>query len=320
MAPAVTAVVAGALVGVLVLVGWMTQPWWSPVGRWLERWWPLPVAVALFCLAVLLLPRLSRAVQAEDAAAVGKPEQPEAVRALSLRAIVLGAMVLLGVGVVASVTLLHSFPAADATQKLDALRTAATFVAGTGGAAALLLAARRQRSTELTLAHQQQVAEITEHDAIERRVTELYTKAVEQLGSDKPVVRQGGLYALERVAQDNPAHRQTVINVLCAYLRAPYTPPPDQPAARRTGLPRSLRGTPATRVTAARRTRLTPPPQPPHLMTLPRNAKSGSPPNASSQPTYALYPTQTPATPPTRTTGTGTTPSTSLAPPSTTST
>jgi uncharacterized protein YjbI with pentapeptide repeats len=61
-------------------------------------------------------------------------------------------------------------------------------------------------------------------DATERRITELYTKAVEQLGSDKAPVRLGGMYALERLAQDNPAHRQTIVNVLCAYLRMPFPP------------------------------------------------------------------------------------------------
>src|SRR5262249_33582048 len=53
---------------------------------------------------------------------------------------------------------------------------------------------------------------------------ELYTKAVEQLGSDKAPVRLGGLYALERLAQDNSAHRQTIVNVICAYLRMPFSP------------------------------------------------------------------------------------------------
>ena len=62
-------------------------------------------------------------------------------------------------------------------------------------------------------------------------VTELYTKAVEQLGSDKAPVRLGGLYALERLAQDNPAQHQTIVNVICAYLRMPFsaTPPASKP-------------------------------------------------------------------------------------------
>lgn len=53
-----------------------------------------------------------------------------------------------------------------------------------------------------------------------------FTKAVEQLGSADAAVRLGGLYALERVAQNNSAQRQTIVNVLCAYLRMPYIPPP----------------------------------------------------------------------------------------------
>lgn len=34
-------------------------------------------------------------------------------------------------------------------------------------------------------------------------------------------MRLAGLYALERVAQNNPEHRQTIVDVLCAYLRMP---------------------------------------------------------------------------------------------------
>ncbi|WP_175479574.1 pentapeptide repeat-containing protein [Geodermatophilus siccatus] len=55
-------------------------------------------------------------------------------------------------------------------------------------------------------------------------VTETYTKAVEQLGHDEAPVRLGALHSLERLAQDNPPRRQTVVDVLCAYLRLPYTP------------------------------------------------------------------------------------------------
>jgi hypothetical protein len=65
-------------------------------------------------------------------------------------------------------------------------------------------------------------------------VTELYTKAADQLGSDKAPVRLAGLYALERLAQDNPSQRQTIVNVICAYLQMPYTTPeatPVEPSA-----------------------------------------------------------------------------------------
>lgn len=139
--------------------------------------------------------------------------------------------------------------------QLDAIRTAGTVVVGTGGAAVLLLAVRRQRSTEIALAqkdcdqadaarahahqvevaeqtrqHQERVAAATEADAEARRITDLYTRAADQLGSEKALVRLAGLYAFEHLAQDNPGQRQTIVNVWCAYLRMPHTPPePDAP-------------------------------------------------------------------------------------------
>src|SRR5208282_640951 len=72
--------------------------------------------------------------------------------------------------------------------------------------------------------HQEIATVLSDLDATEQRVSELYTKAVEQLGSAKAPARLGGLYALERLAQDNPAHRQTIVNVICAYLRMPFPP------------------------------------------------------------------------------------------------
>ncbi|WP_409184292.1 pentapeptide repeat-containing protein [Amycolatopsis sp. VS8301801F10] len=128
-------------------------------------------------------------------------------------------------------------PTSDAARaELDAIRTALSLAVGTGGAFALWLAARRQRSTEIqikeTIAataedqrHRERVQLATEFDLTERRITELYAKAVEQIGSDKAPVRLGGLYALERLANANPTLRQAVVNVICAYLRMPFPEP-----------------------------------------------------------------------------------------------
>ncbi|MDQ2884001.1 MAG: pentapeptide repeat-containing protein [Actinomycetota bacterium] len=148
---------------------------------------------------------------------------PPTPRPLSNWTILAGALVVLGVAaVVIWFVLLRHY---GGTQiQLDAIRTAGTLVIGTGGAMALLLTARRQRYTELTLVH-------TTRDATERRITELYTKAADQLGSDKAPVRLAGLYALERLAQNTPEQRQTIVDVICAYLRMPYTPPDEQPPA-----------------------------------------------------------------------------------------
>lgn len=145
-------------------------------------------------------------------------------KALSSRTIVWWSVGLAVVAAVAVTVLWLFLGGGDqaSVHRLDALRTAASLVIGAGGAAALLLAARRQRYVELDL-------EQKEHDANERRVTELYGKAADQLGSDKAPVRLAGVYALERLAQDQPRHRQTVVNLLCAYLRMPYTPPKAPP-------------------------------------------------------------------------------------------
>jgi hypothetical protein len=144
-------------------------------------------------------------------------------------------------------------PDTRAQLRIDAIRTGLTVVAGTGGGIALLLAARRQWINERAQRHQERVAALerahgdrvqahaealaqteerqrerqagaAEHDAAERRVTELYTKAVDLLGSGTAAVRLGGLYALERLAQDNDRHRPTIVAVVCAYLRMDGAP------------------------------------------------------------------------------------------------
>jgi uncharacterized protein YjbI with pentapeptide repeats len=51
------------------------------------------------------------------------------------------------------------------------------------------------------------------------QVTERYTKAIEQLGSDKLDVRIGGIYALERVARDSARDHPVVMEVLTAFIR-----------------------------------------------------------------------------------------------------
>lgn len=52
-----------------------------------------------------------------------------------------------------------------------------------------------------------------------RLITERFSKAVEQLGSDKIEVRLGGIYALERIAQDSVRDHWTIMEVLTAFVR-----------------------------------------------------------------------------------------------------
>jgi hypothetical protein len=60
----------------------------------------------------------------------------------------------------------------------------------------------------------------------EAQITERFTRAIDQIGSDKLDVRLGGIYALERIALDSSADRLTIGEVLTAYVRghAPWPP------------------------------------------------------------------------------------------------
>ncbi len=83
-----------------------------------------------------------------------------------------------------------------------------TLAAGVFAAGALAFTAR-------TFYLSQRTFELTEQG----QVTDRYTKAIEQLGSDKLDVRIGGIYALERIARDSPRDHPTVMEVLTAFIR-----------------------------------------------------------------------------------------------------
>ncbi|WP_255946454.1 pentapeptide repeat-containing protein [Streptomyces odontomachi] len=57
------------------------------------------------------------------------------------------------------------------------------------------------------------------------QVTDRYTAAVANLGNNNEEVRLGGLYALQRIAQDSPRDAPTVVQVISAYVRG-HAPAP----------------------------------------------------------------------------------------------
>ena len=60
----------------------------------------------------------------------------------------------------------------------------------------------------------------------ERRITESFAKAVEQLGSDKLETRLGGIYTLDRIAQESEREYWPIMETLAAFVRerAPWPP------------------------------------------------------------------------------------------------
>jgi hypothetical protein len=72
---------------------------------------------------------------------------------------------------------------------------------------------------------------------------ERFAKSIELLGHDADQVRVGALHALSGLAQSRSSYTQTVLDVLCSYLRRPFTHPsyvdrpddPDQAKPREKG-------------------------------------------------------------------------------------
>lgn len=86
-------------------------------------------------------------------------------------------------------------------------RIALTIAAGVGGVVALVVAYRRQRDLE------------------QGRFIEGFGAAAKQLGDADVAVRLAGVYAMAGVAdQTSQLKRQQCIDVLCSYLRLPYSP------------------------------------------------------------------------------------------------
>jgi hypothetical protein len=53
----------------------------------------------------------------------------------------------------------------------------------------------------------------------QRRITESFSKAVEQLASEKIEVRLGGIYTLERISKESPDDQWVVMETLTAFVR-----------------------------------------------------------------------------------------------------
>lgn len=56
---------------------------------------------------------------------------------------------------------------------------------------------------------------------LERRITETFAKAIEQLGSENLATRLGGIYTLERLASESEREHWPVMETLTAYVREP---------------------------------------------------------------------------------------------------
>jgi uncharacterized protein YjbI with pentapeptide repeats len=98
-------------------------------------------------------------------------------------------------------------------------------IAGAAIVAGLYLVWRRMTATE----HLAGEALATVREG---QLTDRFSRAVQQFGSDKVEIRLGGIYALERIAQESERDHWPVMEVLCAYVREAAAWREERPAAR----------------------------------------------------------------------------------------
>jgi Pentapeptide repeats (8 copies) len=75
--------------------------------------------------------------------------------------------------------------------------------------------------------------------ALDGQITERFTRAIEQLGSDQLEVRLGAISALERIARDSERDHWPIMEILTAYVRehAPWPPKAQPPEEQQPGAP-----------------------------------------------------------------------------------
>jgi uncharacterized protein YjbI with pentapeptide repeats len=115
---------------------------------------------------------------------------------------------------------------------IELIKLVFSIVAGVGAVAGLVVIYRRQRVAEHASklehsanarAEEAKIRENAEANRSEVRLfTERFSKASDQLGSDRVNTRISGVHAMAKLADDWADGRQMCIDTLCAYLRMPY--------------------------------------------------------------------------------------------------
>jgi hypothetical protein len=123
----------------------------------------------------------------------------------------------------------------------ESRKTLAQIVLGVFGLVAVYLTWVRTRAQDI----QARVAQAQGRLAEQGHFTDRFTKAIEQLGAvhddgrPKIEVRLGAIYALERLARDSEKDHQTIVEILCAYVRE---------NAKMTGMPQLAQDPPPLRM------------------------------------------------------------------------
>ncbi|WP_410604832.1 pentapeptide repeat-containing protein [Amycolatopsis sp. lyj-90] len=127
-----------------------------------------------------------------------------------------------------------------ATSRSEALKTGGIAGGAIVALYALWLNDRRRRVEERRqeIERQRQELELRRADQDRDRISdERFAKAVELLGHDADQVRVGALHALAGLARGRAIYKQTVLDILCSYLRRPFEHPRYETAKRQGNTP-----------------------------------------------------------------------------------
>lgn len=109
----------------------------------------------------------------------------------------------------------------DSASGSEAIRTGGLVGGGVVALYALWLNDRRRLVEE----SRHQLERSPNEQDRERVADERFARAIELLGHDADQVRVGALHALTGLARNRPSSTQTVLDVLCSYLRRPFDHP-----------------------------------------------------------------------------------------------
>ncbi|AKB17048.1 pentapeptide repeat-containing protein [Methanosarcina sp. WWM596] len=105
------------------------------------------------------------------------------------------------------------------TTSIQLISTLAQILGGSAVLVGIYFAWKNFELAQATLKSDQEKFQKDFELAQEGQVTERFTRAVDQLGSEKLEIRLGGIYALERIANESEKDYWPIMEILTAYVR-----------------------------------------------------------------------------------------------------
>ncbi|MDX2044349.1 MAG: pentapeptide repeat-containing protein [Acidobacteriota bacterium] len=128
-------------------------------------------------------------------------------------------MLYLGVAVTASILCWLYIKPSNTSERKDIIQTIAQVWGALALAITFYFSWRNLKLTQETTNETLKNTQVNLRLSQEEQITNLLTKAIEQLGSNSLAIRLGGVYGLERIARDSERDHWPIMEILTAYIR-----------------------------------------------------------------------------------------------------